>query len=64
MRNPYATDENAMHRVTKSDLEAMRPGCTDFLSLPSLRNGSRIDYQAPKIDMTNRLKDQQSHSRD
>ena len=64
MRNPFATDENAMHRVTRADLEAMRPGSTSFLDLKSLRNGQLVEYRPPAIDMTGRLKDTSNPARD
>lgn len=64
MRNPYATDEGAMHKVTRADLEAMRPRSTSFLDLKSLRNGDLVDYRPPMIDMTGRLKDTSNPARD
>lgn len=63
MRNPYATDENAMHKVTRADLEAMRPGSTAFLDMPSLRNGVEVPYSPPRIDLVTKLADTTAHDR-
>ena len=64
MRNTYDTAEHAMHNVTRSQLEAMRPGCTAFLDLPSLRNGERLPFTPPRIDMVGKLADQTNLARD
>lgn len=53
----------AMHQVTDADLEALRPGCTQFLQCPSLRDGQRVEYKRPFIDMTRQLADRTSHDR-
>lgn len=42
---------------TREQLEAMRPGCQDFLDCPSLKDGKRIPYSPPKADCVGKLAD-------
>lgn len=63
MKLSYQTDTHAMHKVTRADLEAMRPGCTNFLDYKSLRNGVEVPYTPPRIDLVNKLADPTAHDR-
>ncbi len=63
MKNSYDTAFHAMHRVTRADLEAQRPGSTAFLDLHSLRNGVEVPYVPPKIDMVGKLADSSAHDK-
>lgn len=50
------------YQPTRKDLEAQRPGCQDFLDIPSRRGDERVPYMEPLGMCVGKLKDNKEHA--